>query len=246
MDKRGKAYIGTSGWNYKHWKQGFYHGAPQSRWLSYCSSRFTGIEINATFYRSQQPSTFQKWRDQTPPSFKFAMKGNRYLTHNRKLKDPVEPLQREKERATAMGDKLAVVVWQLPRMFGKNLERLETFAAALGDWPQVRHTIEFRHQSWFDDDVASCLERNRIAVCMSDAPDWPLWDRVTTDLVYIRLHGHTVLYLSAYNVTELRDWADRARGWLDEGRNVHIYFDNDGQGHAPVNAMQLLEILETR
>jgi uncharacterized protein YecE (DUF72 family) len=102
--------------------------------------------------------------------------------------------------------------------------------------------IEFRHPSWFDDDVAACLQDRGIAVCQSDSADWPLWDAVTTDLVYVRLHGHTVTYASGYSDRELRSWAGRVRRWRRERRDVHVYFDNDAWGYAPRDAVKLIDM----
>jgi len=131
----------------------------------------------------------------------------------------------------------------LPGNYKKHLDRLEAFAKALKHWPQTRHVIEFRHPSWFDDEVASCLNKYRIANCISDAADWPMWDLVTTDLVYIRLHGHTRTYASAYHTASLKQWATKIRKWLKEGKEVHVYFDNDGEGAAPRDAKRLIGLL---
>lgn len=239
----GEAYIGTSGWNYKSWRDGFYGDTPQKQWLRFCAERFTSIEVNGTFYRLQEKSFFEKWRDETPDGFPFAIKGHRYVTHNKKLLDVEEPVIRCRESASPLGKRLAAVVWQLPAAFRKNIERLETFLQALRHWKSTRHAIEFRHKSWFDDEVAECLREHAVAVCMSDAPDWPMSKEVTTDLVYIRLHGHTRKYASSYNKPALRKWATRIRRWLEEDRDVQVYFDNDAEGAAPRNALTLLQML---
>jgi len=240
---RGRAFVGTSGWIYDAWRGDFYGGAPQKEWLAFCARRFTAIEINATHYRLQSVGTFRRWRSETPPAFRFALKAHRYLTHNRKLSDPSAPIRLERDRAAGLGDKLAVVLWQLPRNFHRNLERLAGFAAALRAWRGVRHAVEFRHPSWFDAEVAACLRAHRIAVCQSDAADWPLWDAVTTDLIYVRLHGHELTYASAYSERALRTWAAKLRRWTRAGLDVHVYFDNDAYGEAPRNALRLLELL---
>jgi uncharacterized protein YecE (DUF72 family) len=240
----GKTYIGTSGWNYKKWREQFYGDTPQKQWLRFCAERFTAVEVNGTFYRLQPPSTFAKWRDETPAGFPFAIKGHRYVTHNKKLIDIEEPVIRCRDAASPLGERLAAVVWQLPAVFKKNTERLEKFLQTLlRHWKSTRHSIEFRHKTWFDDEVAECLTKHGIAVCMSDAPDWPMWDRVTTDVVYIRLHGHTRKYASSYSKPALKKWATRVRRWLNENRDVHVYFDNDAEGAAPKNALTLLEML---
>ena len=239
-----KAYIGTSGWNYKSWRDDFYGDTPQKEWLRFCADRFTGIEVNGTFYRLQEKSTFEKWRDQTPETFRFAIKGHRYVTHNKKLLDVEESVIRCRESASPLGERLTAVVWQLPAFLKKDTDRLEKFLDALRRWKSTRHAIEFRHKSWFDDKVAERLKRHAVAVCISDAPDWPMWEEVTTDLVYIRLHGHTRKYASSYSKHSLRKWAARIRDWLDENRVVHAYFDNDAEGAAPHNARALLEMLD--
>jgi uncharacterized protein YecE (DUF72 family) len=239
----GAAYIGTSGWNYKSWRNGLYGDTPQKRWLTFCAERFTAIEVNGTFYRLQEKSTFKKWRDETPTGFPFAIKGHRYVTHNKKLLDVKEPVIRCRESASPLGKRLAAVVWQLPASLKKDIERLEKFVKNLQRWKNTRHAIEFRHKSWFDEEIAECLERRAIAVCMSDAPDWPMWDRVTTDVGYIRLHGHTRKYALSYSKPALKKWATRIQGWLEENRDVHVYFDNDAEGAAPRNALTLLEML---
>jgi len=239
-------YVGTSGWNYDSWKGPFYGAAPKKDWLRFCAERFTAIEVNATFYRLQTRETFKRWRSETPAGFRFAIKGNRYLTHNKKLADPLPAIRLERERAAGLGDKLAAVLWQLPHNFHKNIARLEGFARALNRWRKPRHAIEFRHPSWFDHEVADCLRAHDIAVCQSDAADWPLWDAVTTDLVYLRLHGHAVTYASDYGERELRHWARKIRRWLRERRNVHVYFDNDALGAAPFNALRLLALVDSR
>jgi len=246
MARRGRAYIGTSGWRYDAWREDFYGGRPAGEWLRYCAGRFTAIEVDATFYRLQSVESFRRWGRETPPAFRFAIKANRYLTHNRKLRAPLGPIRLERSRARGLGAKLAVVLWQLPRNFRCNLGRLEAFARALRAWRGARHAIEFRHPSWFTDEVAACLCAHRIAACQSDAADWPLWDAVTTDLVYVRLHGHAVTYASGYGEAALRAWARRIRRWLRDGRDVHVYFDNDAWGHAPRDALRLMALLLVR
>jgi uncharacterized protein YecE (DUF72 family) len=236
-------YIGTSGWSYQHWKDCFYNGSPQKNWLKYYSTRFSAVEINGTFYRLQSRETFRRWFDETPESFRFAIKANRYLTHNKKLLDPEASILIEKNHALPLQEKLAVVLWQLPAKFRKNLDRLNLFLQALQQWPEVRHIMEFRHPSWFDDETAGCLAESAIANCLSDASNWPLWERVTTDIVYVRLHGHTGTYTSSYHSPELAQWAGRIAHWLEQSKQVHVYFDNDAECAAPFNALELKSLV---
>jgi len=239
-------YIGTSGWNYPDWQDNFYSGILRKERLKFYAERLPAVEINGTFYRLQNPRTFQKWADETPASFRFTIKANRYLTHHKKLIDPAPSVLIEKNHAEALREKLAVVLWQLPGLVKKDLGKLQRFIAALLQWQNVRHTVEFRHGSWFDDETARYLAEAGIAVCLSDAHDWPMWDRVTTDLVYIRLHGHTQTYVSSYSEPELAQWADRIEQWLRQDKQVHVYFDNTAQSAAPHNALDLLKLLQDR
>lgn len=239
-------HIGTSGWNYDTWKDAFYRGIPKRRWLQHCGQHFTGLEINATFYRLQTRTTFERWHDETPPGFCFALKANRYLTHMKKLNDPVPSIRIERERALGLGDKLRATLWQLPAALKKNTTALRRFAEALEHWPEVDHVVEFRHPSWFDDEVEQILRERGHVVCVSDAADWPSWDVQTADVAYARLHGRTRTYASHYSKRSLQRWAVRVRSWVRQRQTVHVYFDNDAEGAAPRDALRLLELVRTR
>jgi len=238
-----KIHIGTSGWSYKHWQDSFYHGIRKKDWLPFYARHFPSVEVNASFYRLQSPATFLRWYEQTPEQFRFAIKANRYLTHNRKLHDPEASIMLEKSRAMMLREKLAVVLWQLPKSWSKNLPRLQSFTQALTCWHEARHCLEFRHPSWFDAETADCLAEAGIAVCLSDAADWPLWEQTSTDLVYLRLHGHAQTYVSCYSDQDLQRWAEKIRCWSDQVKTVYVYFDNDAQGAAPENALTLQSLL---
>lgn len=238
-----RVYIGTSGWSYPYWRESFYKGIPQKDWLRFNAQHFNSVEINASFYRLQKPTTLQRWHDETPDNFRFTLKANRYLTHNKKLKDPAKSIRIERKQSLVLKRKLAVVLWQLPPAFKINSERLEKFCEALKLWGEVQHAIEFRHPSWFTGEVVDCLAEHNIAVCQSDAADWPLWDKVTADLVYVRLHGHTRTYVSTYRTNTLKKWAKKIKNWHKKGISVHVYFDNDANGHAPRDAEKLIKLI---
>jgi len=233
-----RAYIGTSGWVYPGWRAHLYAGTPVKRWLEVASRTFNALEINGSHYKQISPETYTRWRDATPAEFRFALKGHRFITHYKRLKDCEEPIARLRDQARGLGDKLAAVVWQLPSSFARDVSRLDGFLRALTVWP-VRHALEMRHRSWFVPEVAARLREARVAVCLSDAPDFPMWREVTTDLVYVRLHGHTRKYASSYHPASLRRWADDITRWLAERRWVHVYFDNDAEGHAVHDALAL-------
>lgn len=237
--RRGRLHIGTSGWHYRHWKNSFYEGRPASQWLAFYARHFNSVEINASFYRDPSPSTLRQWHDTTPGDFRFTIKGHRYISHVKRLHDAGEAIAREKNLYQALRNKLAIIVWQLPVNFHINIPRLEAFCGALQAWREVRHAIEFRHDSWFGQDTMTCLQENQIAVCQSDAADWPLWDSITTDLVYIRLHGHSRTYASAYSPRLLGQWRQYISRCLHHGNDVYVYFDNDAEGAAPRDALRL-------
>jgi uncharacterized protein YecE (DUF72 family) len=241
-----RAFIGTSGWNYPEWRTGFYRGIPQKRWLEHAAQTFDALEINGSFYREPAPATYLDWARRTPPGFVFALKGHRYVTHWRRLAAAAGSITRLRDGARLLGSKLAVVLWQLPDDLSCDLLRLDGFLAALETWDDCRHAIEFRHRSWFTDAVAARLRARGVAVVISDAPGIPLWDTATTDLVYVRLHGHTRKYVSSYRRDALLRWTRRVREWRDAGCTVHLYFDNTASGAAVVNALTLMELVHGR
>lgn len=234
-------YVGTSGWMYDGWRGGWYGKTPKRLWLAFDAERFTGLEIDGTFYGSKPREIYERWAAAVPEGFKFAVRGHKYVSHNKKLKDVAESVGRCRESAMGLGNRLGPVLWQTPPMMRVNVERLRSFAEDLKAWPEARHVLEFRHESWFTEEVAAILGENRIANCLSDAGNFPMWPAVTTDLVYVRLHGNPLTYVSRYEDDALDGWAERVRGWGD--REVHVYFDNDAHGHAPHDAMRLLERL---
>jgi len=238
-----RAWIGTSGWVYPGWRRHLYADAPVRRWLELASRTFSALEINGSFYTQIKPATYERWRAETPDGFGFALKGHRFVTHYKRLRACDDSIALLRGQASGLGDKLAAVVWQLPSNFVANAERLADFIRALASWP-VRHSIEFRHASWFTPETAAQLRAANIAVCQSDAPDFPLWDAVTADFVYARLHGHTRKYASSYSPASLAAWARSTERWLGEGRDVHVYFDNDAEGHAVRNALDLRALVE--
>jgi uncharacterized protein YecE (DUF72 family) len=238
-----RAYIGTSGWVYAGWREHLYADTPVKKWLQVASRAFDALEINGSFYTQIKPETYQRWYDETPAEFRFALKGHRFVSHFKRLRDCRESIVRLRDQVQPLREKLAAVVWQLPSNFACSLERLEDFVRSLEAWRDVRHAIELRHRSWFNPAVARVMRTANVAVCMGDAPDFPMWREVTADMVYVRLHGHTRKYASSYSEQSLQRWAVDVRSWLAEGRDVHVYFDNDALGHAVRNALRFHEIV---
>lgn len=237
----GKIYIGTSGYQYDHWKKNFYpEDLPKSEWFSFYSRHFSTVEINNTFYNLPSVSTFEDWHRQAPDSFSYALKFSRYGTHMKKLKDPQDSLTNFLSAAAPLQENLGPILVQLPPNWKVNPERLEEFLQAAGN---ERYTVEFRHSSWLNDDVFTILAENRAALCIHDMlEDHP--DLTTTDWVYYRFHGKD--YGGSYSYQKLSAVADRLMEHLQEGRDVYVYFNNDQDGHAVANAADLKRYVDRR
>ncbi len=243
-----KLLIGTSGYNYSHWGGGVFYpqGVPQREWLEFYTRHFDTVELNVTFYRLVKKAVFEGWHRRTPTDFLFAVKGSRYITHTKRLVDCDDAVQRFSENAQGLEQKLEVVLWQLPPRFVCDKRRLATFCRLLERCPvmrETRHTFEFRHDSWFVPEIAQLLESHRFSLCISDSPNLPSGEIVTTDFIYLRFHGSQSLYGSKYTDEELAQWAQKAQAWLDQGRSVYAYFNNDVSGYAIENARRLREML---
>lgn len=236
----GEIRVGCSGWQYGHWRGGFYPAdLPQSRWLEHYASVFDTVEVNNTFYRLPETSTFAAWRDRTPPGFLFSVKASRFLTHMKKLKDPEEPLSRFFERASALERRLGPVLYQLPPRWPKNLERLELFLTAL---PAGRtHVVEFRDPSWYAEDVFAALEKAGVGLCLHDMRGSESPRRFVGPVAYVRFHGSGARYGGRYPDSVLEEWADLLGGETRRGRRVFAYFNNDSGGHAPRDAIRFRE-----
>lgn len=229
--------IGCSGWQYQHWRGNFYPAEmPTSQWLEYYATQFDTVEINNSFYRLPEASTFLAWARRAPPDFLYAVKASRYLTHMKKLKDPVDPLHLFFSRARALGRTLGPVLYQLPPRWPLNLERLETFLAALPR--RRRHAIEFRDPSWYAPDAIARLEREGVALCLHDMPGSASGRRRVGPFIYARFHGPQK-YGGRYSDATLDEWAAWLAECAGDGRAVFAYFNNDAGGHAPRDAMRL-------
>jgi uncharacterized protein YecE (DUF72 family) len=239
-----KAFIGCSGFNYNHWRGTFYpEGLSQRKWLGHYASVFSSVELNVTFYRLPNASTFRKWRLETPPGFVFTLKGSRFITHIKRLREPEEPLERFFAAAQELEEKLGAVLWQFPPGFRADCRRLERFLELLDRYP-VRNTLEFREESWLGDETVSLCRGHNISLCKADWPHFLVETPLTSDFIYIRRHGRNGDYAANYDPGELAADAGRIREHLDGGRDVFIYFNNDAFGHAPKNASELAGMLE--
>ncbi|HMA66673.1 MAG TPA: DUF72 domain-containing protein [Desulfosalsimonadaceae bacterium] len=233
-----KLHIGTSGWNYKHWRGPFYpEELPANKWREYYMERFHTVEVNNTFYQLPDKKTFEKWKHEAERGFIYALKASRYITHMKKLKDPHEPVNNFLSHAAVLEEKLGPVLFQLPPRWRCNPERLGAFLEALpGDF---RYVLEFRDDSWWKPEIRDMLRRYNAACCVFDLEGVQSPPEVTADFAYIRLHGPEAAYQGQYPDSALNHWAKRIRSWLAQGIEVFCYFDNDENGYAAQDALRL-------
>ena len=251
-------------------------GLPQRQELRYAAERMNSVEINGSFYSLQRRSSFEAWAASVPEDFVFAVKGGRFITHMKKLSGIETPLANFLASGVlALDQKLGPILWQLPPNLGFNADRMDAFFAQLprsaGSAAEIaahhdqrvpddraltkavhpryrlRHAIEPRHDSFRTPEFYRLLRRYKMALVISDNPGkWPIFTEITTDLMYVRLHGHDQLYVSGYSDHELDAWAAKIRSWTERGCDVYVYFDNDAKVHAPFDAMSLMERLGVR
>jgi uncharacterized protein YecE (DUF72 family) len=282
--------IGMSGWTYAPWRGTFFpKGLRQRDELSYASRKVSSIEINGTFYSLQRPSSFARWHAQTPDKFVFSVKAPRFITHVRRLVDVEGPLANFLASGVLrLNEKLGPILWQLPPSFAYDRGRLEAFFrilprttaraarlatrhddhVRLGTWMKtdkdraLRHALEIRHESFETPEFIGLLREHDIALVVADtAGKWPALGDVTSDFVYVRLHGDSKLYVSGYTPAALRLWKSRIAAWIGgrspagpqrlappqkrkaRSRDVFVYFDNDVKARAPYDAMKLASLL---
>jgi uncharacterized protein YecE (DUF72 family) len=265
--------VGISGWRYPPWRGDFYpEKLPQRRELEYAASKLTSIEVNGSFYSLQRPSSWAKWRAETPDDFVFAVKGGRFITHMKRLQDVETPLANFfAQGLLALGPKLGPVLWQLPATFPYDEDVLTAFCALLprtttaaaelarrhddkmsGDklWSgevedrPIHYALEPRHHSFAAAEALAHLEKCEIALVVADsAGKWPRFEQAVGPIVYARLHGDKELYASGYTDDAIDRWAEKLSGWTADGRDAFVYFDNDMKGFAPYDAMRLIERL---
>jgi uncharacterized protein YecE (DUF72 family) len=240
----GRVFIGTSGWHYKQWLGLFYpEKFPTNQMLEFYARHFDTVELNNSFYHLPLPLSFDKWRDSTPRNFVFAVKGSRFITHMKKLKDPESSSEKFFHVVERLEEKLGPILFQLPPHWKINLERLEEFLRSL---PSVhRYAFEFRDESWLLNDTFELLKRFNAAFCIHDLASMRRPLEITADFTYIRFHGPgEAKYQGSYSKRELKEWADRIGGWRRQLKGIHVYFNNDIGGHAVWNAKTLKELIE--
>ena len=239
-----RLFLGTSGWNYKHWCGGVFYpqGMKQSHWLSHYCQYFDTVEVNNTFYHLPAKQVFETWRRTTPDNFTFAVKANRFITHMKKLKEPERHVALFLKNACGLRDKLGVVLFQLPPFWKFNKDRIEQlfeFVSRQKIVPGLRSALEVRHESWHCDECFEVLRKYNVSLVLADWPGLAVTGPLTANFVFVRRHGPENLYASNYPDSNLKRDAKRIGTWLEEGKDVYVYFNNDAYGYAVKNALSL-------
>jgi uncharacterized protein YecE (DUF72 family) len=242
-----KVWIGTSGFNYKHWKGIFYpEDLSEKNWLPFYSEQFKTVEINATFYGHFRKPVFEKWADETPEDFVFTLKGPRYITHVMRLLEPKGNLEYFFKETVGLGDKFRLTLWQFASRFKLNEENFERFEKFLDLLPKnVDHAFEFRDKSWFEEKVFDLMNSKGAGFVVNDSGRFPSHEVITGKVAYIRFHGPTKLYASNYSDEQLSEWAKAIKEYK-KNHEVYCYFNNDVGGFAIENARQLESLVSSR
>ena len=243
MAAKPKILIGTSGFHYEHWIGPFYEeGLNAKNFLEFYSRHFQTVELNNTFYRMPQPEMIEKWRDAVPASFIFAAKASRFITHIKKLYDVRDPLKLFLERMELFEKKIGPILFQFPPSWHRDMERLSAFLPLLSK--EFKYAFEFRHPSWFDQQLYDLLKKYKAAFCIHDFGGKLTPKIITAKFVYIRYHGPTSgPYTGKYSDSNLKVLAKDIRSWAEQKKDVYCYFNNDQAGYAVANAMTLSKMV---
>lgn len=234
----GHILIGTSGWSYAHWREVFYPPKlPPRDYLAFYAAEFPTVEINSSFYHLPRETTVARWASTTPESFCFSVKASRYLTHQLRLRDCQEPLQTFLGVVAGLAAKLGPLLFQLPPGLHRDSALLAEFLDLLPS--RLRIAVEFRHKSWYEEEVFALLASRGVALCVHDLHGCEVPPVVTAPFAYVRLHGPARAYTGSYSSETLAAWAGTAVTWAAENRDVYVYFNNDIGGYAVQNAREL-------
>ncbi len=236
-------YIGTSGYSYQSWRGKFYpQGTAQKDWLAFYAQQYNAVEVNATFYRPFSKSVITRWGSVTPDTFRFVLKAPKVITHEKRLENVAEELNQFVASTSALGDKLAAMLWQFPAGVHAD-EHLERFAAFLPALPtDMKQVFEFRHASWFTEATYDLLNQYNAGFVINDSPHFVSREVLTDHLMYVRFHGPDKLYDSLYTQAQLQSWADKIVPRLTQN-DVYLFFNNTMSGQGLENANELKDML---
>jgi len=240
--------IGTSGWTYPGWKGKFYpRDLPGRAFLEYYARQFPTAEVNYSFYHLPRVETYEKWAAQVTEGFVFAVKASRFITHIKRLKEVDDAWRLFVENARALAEHWGPILLQFPPSLKCDAELLANFLkmALKGEKRtkkgRLRLAFEFRHETWFTDEIYELMKHDNAALCIADSPDYPRRDLVTADFAYFRYHGREQLFASNYSDAELKKEARLISEIADQGTDVYAYFNNDALGYATSNALHLMK-----
>lgn len=236
-----KLHIGCSGWDYRHWQGLFYPlNLPQAQWLQYYMNRFNTVELNSTFYQFPKATTVHRWYSQAPDGFLYSLKVNRLITHIKRMRNTKELLEDFYVLGNILEEKMGCFLFQFPPTFQYTIENLERLLDQLN--PQYRNVVEFRHDSWWNEDVYQALQGKGIAFCSISYPDLPEDFIDTSGYIYLRVHGRMPKYGENYEESELTQWANKLINM--NLKNIWIYFNNDYHAFAPSNALLMYRVFK--
>jgi uncharacterized protein YecE (DUF72 family) len=236
-------HLGTSGWSYKDWSGRFYpEETPQKKWLPFYAQHFSTVEINMTFYRYPKPETLAGWLDKVPEDFKFTLKANRQITHRKRIKSVKNEVGYFYILADSLRHKLGCILFQLPPSLTMDLVLLEEFLSTLS--PKYKNVIEFRHESWYQNEVYKLLKSYKVIFCTVSSAKVPPTVVETADSAYFRFHGLTGGYRYNYADEELEKWAETIK--KTKAKECFVYFNNDYHAHAVENCRRLRKLLQNR
>jgi len=239
---RSKYFLGCSGFYYNHWKGIFYpEDLSKNKWLEFYMEHFNTVEINSTFYRFPKDKTVKNWASKAKSNFKYSLKVNKMITHNKKFIDTKDLVEQFYSLASLLNDKLGCILFQLPPSIHKDINKLNEIISQLN--PSYKNVIEFRHKSWWDPEVYKILEKNNITFCSTSSPKLPEDLIITSNIVYIRFHGKSRWFRHNYTDDELKIWVDEIKKISSEIKEIYIYFNNDFEGYAINNCKNLFKLL---
>ncbi|MGD0753619.1 MAG: DUF72 domain-containing protein [Bacteroidales bacterium] len=244
--KSRRLFIGTSGWSYKHWSEIFYpKDIKPDKYLEYYITRFTCVELNSCFYHLPLKTTVTGWMNRTPESFRFCTKLSRVITHELKLVNIEGALKNYFDVFESMKSRLGPVLIQLPPGLSFDKTLIHEFLDIIkNQYSLYRFAVEVRHESWINDNFFDLLAHRGIAFVIADSGNrFPFYETVTADFVYMRFHGREQLYASDYSEADLKLYAGKIISWLDEDKEVWVFFNNDFHGYAVNNAVRLREMI---
>ena len=236
--------IGTSGWVYSGWLGNFYPEKIKSNLLlPYYANIFDSVELNNSFYQIPKEKNVKIWAEITPPNFVFSCKANRYITHFKKLQDTTESVEKLLSAFSHFEEKLGPILFQFPPYWPKDIPTLKKFIESLP--AKYLYTFEFRHKSWFGEELYELLDKHQMALCFYDFKLYRAPEIVTAQFIYIRMHGpDEQAYQGAYEESTLQEYAQKLLNWQKEGKSIYCYFDNTEKVNAPIDAQRLRALLD--